>query len=798
MSNRRMRIRRFIRSGYRWTGLVLLVFISTGCSQPERPWSGTSADGRDIGDRIKMAEGVATVDYWRDVKPILERRCVVCHGCYDAPCQLNLSAPQGIERGANKKEVYDGSRLVAMEPTRLFEDGATEEDWRKKGFFSVLNPPADGDSQARQAGVLAQMLALKRRHPLPSSTPSPESFDFSLDRAQQCPTREEFGDYARLHPLWGMPYGLPGLTDEEHDLLMRWLDEGALYGKPDPLPAGYAERITEWEAFLNGDSLKQQVMSRYLYEHLALTSLYFDDLPHQPFLRLVRSRTPPGKPIEFISTRRPYDDPGVERVYYRLDPVRASVLSKTHMPYQLSRARRARWTELFLDAPYDVRSLPTYQPDIASNPFIVYRDLPVSSRYRFLLDDAQTFVMQFIKGPVCRGQVALSVIEERFWIFFLDPNSSLLEANAEFLARESKHLRLPTSGQVSPLGVLSWLEYSHLQKEFLKAKQRYLEENRARAEVEGLKFVWNGDGRNPNAALTVLRHQDSASVVPGLVGNNPKTAWLLSYQLLERIHYLLVVGFDVFGNVGHQLDTRLYMDFLRMEAEFNFLVMLPKEVREKERDLWYRDAHQSVKDYVYGTYINFPHESGIRYRTADPKAELFELLRARLGGALDHRHDLAQEPDPNVRRSLSLLASAQGKALSWMPEVAFLSVTDGTEGNGPSLYTVTHDAGLSNIAALFNENERRLPDEDALTVARGLIGAYPNTFYRMDRSGLPEFVKTVTELADEEDYRRLAERFAVRRTDASFWEHSDLLHRLYFDLSPIEAGLFDYNRLENR
>jgi hypothetical protein len=100
------------------------------------------------------------------------------------------------------------------------------------------------------------------------------------------------------------------------------------------------------------------MMSRYIYEHLYLASLYFDDLSHRHFFRLVRSRTPPGKPIDFISTRRPYDDPGVERVYYRLDPIQISLHSKTHMPYQLSRARRARWTELFLDAPYDVRSLP--------------------------------------------------------------------------------------------------------------------------------------------------------------------------------------------------------------------------------------------------------------------------------------------------------------------------------------------------------------------------------------------------------------------------------------------------------
>ncbi len=30
----------------------------------------------------------------QQIKPILERRCVVCHGRYDAPCQLKLSALQ--------------------------------------------------------------------------------------------------------------------------------------------------------------------------------------------------------------------------------------------------------------------------------------------------------------------------------------------------------------------------------------------------------------------------------------------------------------------------------------------------------------------------------------------------------------------------------------------------------------------------------------------------------------------------------------------------------------------------------
>ena len=40
---------------------------------------------------------------------------------------------------------------------------------------------------------------------------------------------------------------------------------------------------------------------------------------------------------------------------------------------------------------------------------------------------------------------------------------------------------------------------------------------------------------------------------------------------------------DVFGAVGHQLTTRLYMDFLRMEGEVNFLGFMPDAERQEFR-----------------------------------------------------------------------------------------------------------------------------------------------------------------------------------------------------------------------
>jgi len=52
-------------------------------------------------------------------------------------------------------------------------------------------------------------------------------------------------------------------------------------GAPDDGPTQLSAReeaeIAAWERFLNGDSLKERLMSRYLYEHLFLAHLYLND-----------------------------------------------------------------------------------------------------------------------------------------------------------------------------------------------------------------------------------------------------------------------------------------------------------------------------------------------------------------------------------------------------------------------------------------------------------------------------------------------------------------------------------------
>lgn len=733
--------------------------------------------------------------YAQTIQPILDRRCVVCHACYDGPCQVKATAWEGLARGASKTPVYDASRLLAATPSRLFVDAQKPSEWRDMGFFPVLNEHAPTPEANRTAGLMHRLLVLKEKHPLPTSGIVGGGLDFSIGRDAMCPAGAEIDDYERKMPLGGMPFGLPGLSPGEQDVLKRWIERGAPYEGPPPLAPLALQRVAMWERFFNGDTLKERLFSRYAYEHLFLAHLYFDDDPQRQFFKMVRSATPPGQPVQLIASRRPVDDPGVERVYYRVVPERETIVAKTHMPYALGAARMQRWRSLFLDAPYVVDRLPGYSADTAANPFSTFAALPVAARYRFMLDEAEFTIMGFIKGPVCRGQMALDVIDDRFWVTFLSPSIGDHQEQADLLARDANLLRLPT-GSSNEEVLTPWLHYARLENEYLAVKSKFLARGLGGPENLDLRLLWDGDGRNDNAALTVFRHFDSASVVKGLVGDAPKTAWVIGYPLLERIHYLLVANYDVFGNVGHQLNSRLYMDFLRMEGEFNFLVLLPKAQRITTRDYWYRADSTATREQVYGgPSTTLSVDSGIRYQTGDARLELLGMMKKRLAPVLATGFSLDRAP-PALQAPLRQLEAVQGAPLQWLPEDAALVV----EGPGvpPATFSLLRNTGHASVSHLIGERKELRPDENTLTLVPGVIGAYPNAFYRVSPAQLPALTDAIGKLQSEADYAAFSARFAVRRTNPDFWAVSDAMVERYRREQPLQAGVLDLNRFENR
>lgn len=780
--------------------LVVTLSVAAGCAVLQEDRLDRRYGARRVQDREVAVLPAGAVDYETQVRPILEARCVACHACYDAPCQLKLGSSEGIDRGANPNKVYDALRLRQADLTRLFEDAQTTAAWRTKRFHPVLNERTQTPIANREGSVLYQLLELKRANPVLPGTLIPGDVDLRLRHQEKCPTVEEVGRHARKHPDWGMPYGLPGLSPREHEIVARWLEEGAKHRPRPALPPALAEQVGEWEEFFNQDSLKARLASRYMYEHLFLAHLYFkteagDGPP--TFFELVRSRTPPGQAIDRIATRRPYDDPGVGRPYYRLQPVREAIVAKLHLPYALDAERMRRWRALFHEAKYAVTELPSYAPKVASNPFIAFRSIPVPSRYRFMIDEAEFTMMGFIKGAVCRGPIALNVIDDHYWVFFIDPDAKTQLHDAEFLYKHAESLRMPAEASSNARPLATWLRRSKDEEAWALVKQRALAEDAGGVGDIGPGMLWDGDGHNGNAALTVFRHFDSASVVQGMVGEDPKTTWVLGYPLFERIHYLLVAGFDVYGNVGHQLATRAYMDFLRMESEFMFLALLPGPARKAERQFWYRDTRQRAYRDIVDTLSKLDLATGIRFATDRPKHELYRMLAARLAPVRTDRFEVVEPRAPkDMVDPLRTLAAIQGPALRWLPQTAFLHVPDGPAG--AQVFTIMRNDGHTNIASPFGEKDRRVPEEDTLTVVSGFIGTYPNAFYVVPRARLAELVTQIAALRSEADYAALQLGFGVRRTDADFWATNDRLVEIYRQDWPVEAGILDLNRYENR
>ena len=170
--------------------ILLSIFLFTACStKPLEP--------------VKFDEISRTISFANEIKPILDKRCVACHSCYNSPCQLKLSSFEGVERGASKKDIY-ANRITADDPTRLFVDATNEKEWRQKGFFSVMNQLENSNES-----IMMQYLFQKDKNPLNIGEYSPET-----DKLTCVKDKNELTDFFDDNPHKGMPYGFPALKKD--------------------------------------------------------------------------------------------------------------------------------------------------------------------------------------------------------------------------------------------------------------------------------------------------------------------------------------------------------------------------------------------------------------------------------------------------------------------------------------------------------------------------------------------------------------------------------------------------------
>jgi hypothetical protein len=744
------------------------------------------------------------IDYVKEVKPVLDRRCAVCHSCYNSPCQLKLDSFEGTDRGATKKAVYNGSRLRSMDPTRLFTDAQSTEEWRQKEFFSVTDSKATG---ALNDSIMIEMLSHKMKNPKSVGEYRSEADDLTCSQ-----NPEELGGYLEKHPNRGMPFGFPALKQEEFDIIAGWLVQGAK--GPDAAQqemlttpkASDALAIKQWETFLNLDDAKHAMTARYLYEHLFLAHIKFGT-PTNEYYEMFRSKTPPGEPADLIATVRPYDDPGVPRVYYRFRKIYSTIVHKTHMVFDLDDAKLRRVKELFiqpewLQSPHAVG----YDKKMSANPFVAFEQIPPRSRYQFLLDNAHYIIMTFIHGPVCKGQIALNVINDHFWVMFLDPDYDLSVAYPAFLKMYSDKLRMPIEIG-SDMRVFKALTNEHKKAavEFYKARQDYYTSHHYTG--LGYEALWKGNTASDAPLLTVYRHFDSASVHKGLLGNLPKTMWVVDYPLLERIYYALVAGFDVYGTVGHQLALRLYMDQLRVEGESYFLDFLPAAKRQEAMQSWYKGIDLKKIDYYPSAM-----PAKISFVTDEPKREFIEYMVNKYiypgtNIAFDavnyERAEVVYTGLPDKYETNDAYLKAF-RAVSKPGTPFFILMNDYNIKvaymrirlkNGKDLaISIVINQWHNNVTHLFGEKGVLDPSKDSADFIYGLIGSYPNYFFDVREEDLPDFFDVLTHFdKSPRSYERLA-RYGVNRAEDRLWDMYDWFQKRFYEDEPVNGGLFDLNR----
>ncbi len=458
-----------------------------------------------------------------------------------------------------------------------------------------------------------------------------------------------------------------------------------------------------------------------------------------------------------------------------------------------------------------MKDLPDYSEAKSGNPFAAFADIPVRARYQFLLDDAEYEIATFIKGPVCNGSVAVNSIQEQFFVFFLKPDADNMVTSAEYAKQAEDKLILPGVWG-SDVPILEGVPFFRRLVEQREAYRKLRADGARKLRPAGyrLEDIWDGDGSNPNALLTVFRHFDTAVVTKGATGDLPKTGFVLDYALFERLVYNLVVNYDVFGNVSHQALTRLYMDMIRMEAEELFLDFLPPSQRAGLRNSWYRGGPLTDLKlrYVF-PLVNRSAPTGVSYRNqARAKAEFVErVINEHLPAPVRGRPDALNwkalrvpygvatkltATEQALRQIASTKAASATPFARFLPDLAVVLVRG--EDGGTRLYSLVHNREHANISWILGESTRFAPQEDSLTVRAGVMGAYPNMFFVVLETEIEGFSRAVARLKSAADYERLVDTFGVRRSDEKFWSVYDAVNSTHVASDPVRSGILDLTR----
>ncbi|MCO4793470.1 MAG: fatty acid cis/trans isomerase [Bacteriovoracaceae bacterium] len=739
--------------------------------------------------------------FYGQVKPILDKRCVACHSCRESECRLKLTSLEGLIRGAHTKK-NTGGVLTDVTRNKLFHDAAGEAEWRKRGFYSVLKSPLGIQRRMRRSGSRDR---LGRNSILTAALANKYENQEVLDRLDLMgPDNNSCGEGRKSYDnVPGMPYKMHPLRPVEFATLFNWSNSR---GNAD-LPSAETllmlttpknpEIVRKWENFFNHSSAKAKWTSRFLYEHLFLARLYFEESPGE-FYELVRSKTAYPKPIVVSPTIHAFDKPKVEGFYYRLRKIHSTIVDKNHFVYEVNDNILKELKEMFWNIDWGHGNNHVKFSFKNTNPLVAFKHIPAKSRYTWMLKNAHLLLDISARSQNCRTEGASAPYWDNMLHVFIKPDSDPTVAyGKKFYDEAGKYLPIPnvTGGRISP-----FRDFNKEQRKYAKIKSKYSK----KLHPEGLTVddIWLGDNEeDKNAIVTVLRHQWTASTVKGQPGKMPRSALLMDFAIFERYFYLCNVATEISEALLGQSRVVTYLFDVKKEAENHLLSLIPPKHRDGIRQSLVEGLDANYQ-FINGFTYPYNEENGFTFeKVSSYSGFLWEILEKTFKPEVVGERSFVIKSgfmsENNTKTKLENLSDIKGTMGTHMPNVSYLRVAN--EDGSIEYFTITANRyyktrnKLSFTDTNFEKTQRR-PELDYLEIFEGIFINFPEKIYMINSNEVDDFIKDLKVLTSRGRFMAFNKVYGLDQNSEDFWTIIDEVNSTYIRKNPIHGGIIDLHR----
>jgi hypothetical protein len=732
--------------------------------------------------------------YLNKIQPILDRRCAVCHSCFEAPCQMKLSSSDMVVRGATAHLTNGGIKAAPRSDMMT-----TLQQQRAGGFFSVT----EGASDSLFVNLL---LAGNNKDGLP-----PEQY--IEPKKRQCVSSTEIYralDFKNQKSL-GMPYYMASLSEAELQTLISWSSQGAKTPSEATLQRlaqpKVSQVIQDWEDFFNTATWKGKWTSRYLYEHLFTAHFYFEQSPGE-FYQLVRSKTAAPHKIDIIATVRPfemlygYDN----RFYYRLQKVQSTIVHKQHFVYHIYPQTMDELKNLFWKPNWNSTEAVAPFNFEKRNPFVAFEHIPANSRYRWMLKNARMLIDMDMRSENCHGNGAAGPLRENFLVLFVKPESDVAVRYPNYFKEANPYLEMANTGTSN---FIMNFKFTSNQVKYSKVKHRH----QMGLLPNGFSFddIWDGEGGTQMPFFTIMRHEKNVSVHDGPWGPRQRVSQLFDYVSFERLYYNCVGLTTLFDNINDKIGTVLYLRDVGREVEEQLLSLIPDHLRAKVRAEWVQGEGAKHQFDVSKFSLKFNPEllkrPGFVMNENDPYGSMMDYLLLKSGRFSSKVISTNYYPMSNDTPQYAQLKAAslemnreivkgEFNRAHHFPNISYLMVKGA--GSAVTYYTIVANRFYEYINYLplkepKGPNPGRLPSKDWMSVFPDITINYPGKIYIVDEAGFDQFLQRMKSVKSRADYVAFDKAFGLQKMSPQFWNVIDQIQTHFIQSNIIHNGSIDLN-----